>query len=209
MPSPFRPPSPAEDLPPYYNDLGDENIQHSFRNFDTPATFDAFDRQTRNPLSKNFCLDFGEHDAYCAFDLSASSYAKLLAAPRPAALHTRWINVWMPYAQRDLLGVLGRCFDFTPRLLGMMGSEPEGSRRERSDKSNDSGEWSEKMDEESVGRSEIMEETMRDGVGGLGHWRIVEDVWHWSTVDWGRRCEFDHFLLLFAFLVLIWREVTC
>jgi hypothetical protein len=46
-------------------------------------------------------------------------------------------------------------------------------------------------------------------VGGLGHWRIVEDVWHWSTVDWGRRCEFDHFLLLFAFLVLIWREVTC
>jgi hypothetical protein len=189
MSSPFRPPSPAEDLPRYYNDLADESIQYSFRNFDTPATFDAFDQQTRNPYSKNFCLDFGEHNAYCAFDLPATSFAKLLAAPRPAGLHTRWINVWMPHTQRDVLSVLGRCFDFTPRLLGMMGSEPE-VHREKTKSPERSEEWSEKMDEESVGRSEIMEETMRDGVGGLGHWRIVEDVWHWSTVDWGRRCGF-------------------
>lgn len=24
----------------------------------------------------------------------------------------------------------------------------------------------------------------------LSHWRIVDEVWHYSSVDWGKRCEF-------------------
>jgi hypothetical protein len=26
-------------------------------------------------------------------------------------------------------------------------------------------------------------------VRDLSHYHIVDDVWHWSSVDWGRRCE--------------------
>lgn len=120
MANPFRPASAAEDLPAYYQDLCDETVQHCFRNFDSERNFDQFDRLTRNPKSSNFCLDFGEDDAYCAFDLDAHIYSKLLSSPRPPHLHTRWINIWMPYNQKDLIRILAGHFDFTPRLLGMV-----------------------------------------------------------------------------------------
>ncbi|KAF2832831.1 hypothetical protein CC86DRAFT_414443 [Ophiobolus disseminans] len=206
MAGPFRPASPAEDLPAYYQDLSDENIQHSFRNFDTERNFDLFDRQTRNPRSNNFCLDFGEDDAFCAFDLDAQSYSKLLSSPRPADLHTRWINIWMPYNQKDLLKVIGQHFDFTPRLLGMMKSDPcppkpQSLRRKKSSstlRSRLSGKSSRSArvkqanqssldSEESIGMTELMHSTQLEMVQDLSHYQLVDDVWHWSTVDWGRR----------------------
>ncbi|KAH3918513.1 hypothetical protein HBI56_134530 [Parastagonospora nodorum] len=199
MAGPFRPSSPAEDLPAYYNDLGDETIQHCFRNFDNERNFDLFDRQTRNPKSSNFCLDFGEGDAYCAFDLDAQSYSKLLHSPRPPQLHTRWINIWMPYNQKDLLKVLGQYFDFTPRLLGMMRSDPcpprsQSLRRKKSSSTLRSrfsgksarGEQS-LASEESIGMTDLMHSTQLEMVQDLSHYQLVNDVWHWSTVDWGRR----------------------
>lgn len=207
MAGPFRPASPAEDLPSYYTDLSDDSIQHCFRNFDVERNFDLFDRQTRNQRSNNFCLDFGEADAFCAFDLDAKSYTKLLTTPRPPELHTRWINIWMPYNQKDLIKVLGQHFDFTPRLLGMMRSDPcppkplslrknkssstlRSRLSGRSSKSARIKEANRSLDsEESIGMTELMHSTQLEMVQDLNHYQIVEDVWHWSTVDWGRRCE--------------------
>ncbi|KAF1915032.1 hypothetical protein BDU57DRAFT_576201 [Ampelomyces quisqualis] len=206
MAGPFRPASPAEDLPTYYQDLGDENIQHCFRNFDNEQNFDRFDRQTRNPRSSNFCLDFGEQNAFCAFDLDAQSYSKLLISPRPPQLHTRWINIWMPYNQKDVIKVIGQHFDFTPRLLGMMRSDPcpprsQSLRKKRSSstlRSRFSGRSSRSSkvkeanqtgrdSEESIGMTELMHSTQLEMVQDLSHYQLVHDVWHWSTVDWGRR----------------------
>jgi hypothetical protein len=212
MTSPFRPAAPAESLPAYYNDLSDETIQHCFRNFDNVGNFDLFDRQTRNPKSANFCLDFGEQEAFCAFDLDAQAYSKLLASPRPPYLHTRWINIWMPYNQKDLLKVLGQYFDFTPRLLGMMRSDPcppksPSMRKKKSSstlrsmlshRSSKSGSTQQRakeanqamMDsEESIGMTELMHSAQLEMVQDLSHYQLVDDVWHWSTVDWGRRCK--------------------
>lgn len=212
MASPFRPASPAENLPTYYSDLCDENIQHCFRDFDTERNFDLFDRQTRNPKSTNFCIDFGENDAYCAFDLDAQSYSKLLTTPRPPQLHTRWINVWMPYNQKDLVKVLGEHFDFTPRLLGMMRSDPVPRRPQslrkkkststlrsrlshKSNKSDSIKQRARAANEadvesgESIAMTELMHSAQLEIVQDLSHYQLVNDVWHWSTVDWGRRCE--------------------
>ncbi|KAI8936405.1 hypothetical protein NX059_006814 [Plenodomus lindquistii] len=213
MASPFRPAAPAEDLPSYYEDLGDEIIQHCFQNFDVERNFDLFDRQTRNPKSNNFCLDFGEDDAYCAFDLDARSYEKLLSTPRPTSLHTRWINIWMPYNQKDLMRTLAGHFDFTPRLLGTMCSDPTPPRptslhkkkssstlrsrlshkssktdsiKARAREANEANEAN--LDSESsIGMSELMHSTQLEMVQDLSHYQLVDDVWHWSTVDWGRR----------------------
>jgi hypothetical protein len=197
----FRPASPAEDLPSYYQDLGDENIQHCFRNFDNERNFDLFDRQTRNPKSNNFCIDFGEDDAYCAFDLDAHSYSRLLTSPRPQHLHTRWINIWMPYNQKDVIKVIGQHFDFTPRLLGMMRSDPSPPRTQslqkkkststlRSRFSGNSSRQTDRDSEESIGMTDLMHSTQLEMVQDLSHYQLVNDVWHWSTVDWGRRCEY-------------------
>ena len=213
MDAPFRPASPAEELPSYYEDLCDPDILSSFRDFDNTRNFDLFDRQTRNPRSSNFVVDFGDDDAYCAFDLGADSISRLLSAQRPGNLHTRWINLWVPYMQKDVLHVLAKHYDFSPRLLGMMCSEPlaprssslkkkqsentlgsGGSARSRkSQRSRRSAGENEKEDfdsEESIGMTEMMHSTQLDMVRDLSHYHIVDEVWHWSTVDWGRHCKF-------------------
>ncbi|CAE7011648.1 hypothetical protein PTTW11_02222 [Pyrenophora teres f. teres] len=213
MASPFRPADPAEQLPAYYEEIEDDNIQHCFRNFDVERNFDLFDRQTRNPNSNNFCLDFGEDFAYCAFDLDSQSYDKLLDAPRPTELHTRWINIWMPYNQKDLIRTLAAHFDFTPRLTGMMKSDPVPnnnsslqmakssstlksilSHKSRTpDKANATKERVKEANEadhdseSSIGMTELMESTQLEMVRDMGHYQLVDDVWHWSTVDQGRR----------------------
>lgn len=208
--APFRPASPAERLPSYYEDLHDEEILASFRDFDNERNFDVFDRQTRSPLSNNFIIDFGDDDAYCAFDLGSNSISRLLSVPRPGNLHTRWINLWVPYLQKDTLHVLAKYYDFSPRLLGMMCSEPLpprskalhtkqssntlGSARsrksQRSKKSTTSKEKDQFDSEESIGMTDMMHSTQLDMVRDLSHYHIVDEVWHWSTVDWGRRCRF-------------------
>jgi hypothetical protein len=212
MAGPFRPASPAENLPAYYQGLGDETIQHCFRNFDNERNFDLFDRQTRNPRSSNFCLDFGEREAFCAFDLDAQAYSKLLSVPRPPYLHTRWINIWMPYNQKDLIKLIGEHFDFSPRLLGLMRSDPvskkpQSLRKKKSTstlRSRFSGRSSKSASEsvkrraedanqvvleseESIGMTDLMHSAQLDMVQDLTHYQLVDDVWHWSTVDWGRR----------------------
>lgn len=209
MNDPFRPASPVERLPVYYEDFDDEEILASFRDFDDGRNFDLFDRQTRNPRSSNFVIDFGDDDAYCAFDLGSHSISRLLAVPRPSNLHTRWINLWVPHLQKDTLHVLAKHYDFSPRLLGMMCSDPlparsgplhtkqssntlgsaQSQKSHRSKGSAGSTEKEEFDSEESIGMTDMMHSTQLEMVRDLSHYHIVDEVWHWSTVDWGRRCE--------------------
>ena len=213
----FRPATVEDQLPTYYSDLGDEEITEAFRNFDVESNFDLFDRQTRSPNSTNFCVDFGDDEAYCAFDLGSDSFERLLNAPRPPNLHTRWINLWMPYNQKDTLHALAKHYDFSPRLLGLMCSDPippkvkdlqskqssttlrsrrslrsQKSHKSRgSHKSNKSSKDDSLDSEESIGMTDMMHSTQLEMVRDLSHYHIVNDVWHWSSVDWGRRCEFN------------------
>ncbi len=209
METPFRPASSTEALPAYYEELNDEDVMASFRDFDQGHHFDVFDRQTRNPRSSNFCLDFGDDDAYCAFDLRANSFSQLLAAPRPSHLHTRWINLWSPFNQKDTLRALGKHYDFSPRLLGLMCSDPLPPRehalkgkksiatlssgrsfRSRDSKKSQKSKAASLDSEESIGMTEMMHSTQLEMVRDLSHYHIVDEVWHWSTVDWGRRCKY-------------------
>ncbi|KAH7130610.1 hypothetical protein B0J11DRAFT_483325 [Dendryphion nanum] len=210
MDQPFRPATPMGDLPTYYSDLGDEDITAAFRDFDDERNFDLFDRRTRDPRSSNFCMDFGDDEAWCAFDLGADSYSRLIQAPRSSHMHTRWINIWMPYNQKDMLHALAKHYDFSPRLLGLMCSNPlppkpkslqskkssatlrsrRSNKSHKSQKSQGSGKSSkeESLDsEESIGMTDMMHSTQLEMVRDLSHYNIVDDVWHWSSVDWGRR----------------------
>ena len=68
-------------LPAYYANLESSNIEESLRDFDSPQNIDFFNSAISSVKSRNFVLDFGDFDAYCAIDLEASDYHKLLKAP--------------------------------------------------------------------------------------------------------------------------------
>lgn len=203
MSAPF-PPISTTDLPAYYRELGDDDILRSIKNFDEDIHFEQFDHKVRNPNSRNFLIDFGDDEAWCAFDLEANSFTRLLRTNRPPALNTRWINIWLPYDQKDTLHALAKHYDFSPNLLGLMCSEPVQPKANSAGSSKSGSTlWSRKSprqgspqksskdpslgSEENIGMADLMLSTETGLFRDLTHYHIVDEVWHWSSVDWGRR----------------------
>jgi hypothetical protein len=213
---------PERRLHEYYRNLDSIDIFDQIKDFDHGPNLEAFKVKARDARSKNFILDFSDSEAWCGFDLDAESYKLLLITPRPPELNTRWINIWLPYEQKDILAEIGKCFEFTPRLLGFMGAEqPKIPRlsgptrtsttssfsslftrsRDRSHRSSSSSNRSpqystyEKSGDleqgsKSSGFSDFeFLETELDFRRAWNPYVLADDIWHWSSVDRGRRCK--------------------
>jgi hypothetical protein len=213
---------PERELHEYYRNLNSIDIFDSIKDFDHAPNLEEFKIKAREARSRNFILDFSDSEAWCGFDLDAESYNLLLNSPRPPELNTRWINIWLPYDQKDILAELGKCFEFTPRLLGFMGAEqpktPRPSGPVRTSTSNSlSSYFSRSRDqsyrsspfshrspaqstyerslalEQGSGASEFSNfeflATELDFKRAWNPYVLADDIWHWSSVDRGRRCE--------------------
>ncbi|KAF2428914.1 hypothetical protein EJ08DRAFT_591732 [Tothia fuscella] len=197
--------SPERPLHPYYSTLQNPTITHSMKDLDFGPNIDTFNRLLLSSKSRNFVIDFSDDEAYAGFDLDAESLGELLNKPRPAELNTRWINLWCPVAQRDILEVVARFYDFTPRLLGFMCSPTvEGGDSERSSTGSSSrssffhrggrngrngpnGSSSNNSTlEERIGMQNL-ESSQIDIVAAMNPYKFATEIWHYSTVDWGRR----------------------
>lgn len=169
-----------------------------FENLDDDEIADELIDQTRDAATKNFILDFGEESAHVAFNLSHSSFEEVLDHERPANVNARWINIWYPQRQKQLIETLARLYDFSPRLLGLMCSDPmqpqvsaSSHRPQRKARklwknsphsSSTDTESSRGSDELSDHVSMISHESSRGG----NIYRIANDLWHYSSIDFGR-----------------------
>jgi hypothetical protein len=75
------------DLPAYYTNLDNDIINEAIRNFDDPANLEYFSTAVSSARSRNFCIDFGDREAWCAFDLDASAYSSLLKSSVRERVH--------------------------------------------------------------------------------------------------------------------------
>ncbi|GAB7348616.1 hypothetical protein MBLNU459_g6993t1 [Dothideomycetes sp. NU459] len=170
----------------------------AFQDLDNPYVLADSMRALAHPLSRNVVVEFGDEEARVAFDLEAEYIQVLLDTDEQSnALNTRWINVWYPYHQRSVLELLAQRYDFSPRLLGLMCSDPHRPRA------------ADRLSSRSGARSSYMVATMREAslsdvesrgesptelaslasnnparTGNL--YDIVDDVWHYTSVDQGR-----------------------
>jgi hypothetical protein len=96
----------------------------NFQSLDDPEIAASLIDRTQDVATTNFILDFGEDGAYVTFDLADPTVEQLMEHDRPSSLNARWINIWYPQRQRQLLESLARIYDFSPRLLGLMASDP-------------------------------------------------------------------------------------
>lgn len=66
----------------YYSGLGnDGSIEEKFKDIDDKTQFYGAMRRLEDPLTKNFVLDFGNDDAWCASDLDTNELNLLLSKP--------------------------------------------------------------------------------------------------------------------------------
>ncbi|KAI1459394.1 hypothetical protein F4805DRAFT_79701 [Annulohypoxylon moriforme] len=94
----------------------------AFEDFDQEEVFHKAELHVRNEESKNFVVEFGLKRARIAFDVNNDEMNELLDQnpDEHRDYPIRWINVWDPSAQRDVMASIGRKYSFSPRLLGLM-----------------------------------------------------------------------------------------
>jgi hypothetical protein len=203
------------DLPEYYRKLDSLDISDSIKDFDDAQTLEDFIVKARSAKSRNFIVDFSDDEAWCGFDLEAESYTKLLSSPRPPELNTRWINIWLPHEQRDMLAAIAKFFDFSPRLHGFMRAEqlkiPKSNHSSKtssltnlfhrarhtnsfpsSSHRSSAGSTSEKSGdiEERIGMSDYsLWSAELDFKKAFNPYVLANDIWHWSSTDVGRKCK--------------------
>ncbi|PGH33540.1 hypothetical protein GX50_03612 [[Emmonsia] crescens] len=109
----------------YYSSItGRPQLWDAFRNLDNAIYFAECRGCLIDETTQNFLVDFGNDEAHAAFDLDEEDFAALLSSPRPKSLETRWINIWSPERQRELVQTVTNNYKVSARLQAMMVSEP-------------------------------------------------------------------------------------
>lgn len=192
----------GEDAHDYYLSIDDHAVQAKFLSLDNPSNLDGLMTSVQSVTASNFVLDFSDDAAWAGFDLSTSSIAALFDKERPESLSTRWLCVWNPFQHRPLLEYLARRYDFSPRLLALMASDPKQPRKTASrasprkpDRSRFKKFWSRRSswseDNEALADLDEMAEHMSissvDSVVRGNLYRIADNLWHYASIDFGRQ----------------------
>ncbi|KAK2777054.1 hypothetical protein FQN52_003237 [Onygenales sp. PD_12] len=196
----------------YYSNIASRpRLWEAFRNLDDNAQFRACMDELVEEGTRNFMVDFGKDEAYAAFDLEKEDFAALLSSPRPKSLETRWINIWAPEKQRELVQTVTGNYGISARLQSMMVSDPDTSSssqavpaaepRLTSDGLPDEpeAEPDEKAGVVSLGdvesglhpgirRAETAVSMIEGpGLGQITFSQIANKIWHFASVDYGQK----------------------
>lgn len=173
------------------------SLHEPFRNLDDPTVIQESMQALSAATSRNFVVEFGDAHAHGAFDLDPVLFHTLLRSDRHDPLSTRWINIWYPFHQRSVLEILGQHYDFSPRLLALMCADPRRpSRRPDSNPYAVAAEQEHYLSDLESGspcssiRLQHLPDLTSSGsnksirTGNL--YDIVDEVWHYSSIDQGR-----------------------
>lgn len=176
-----------------YEPLSDRET--GFRNLDLPDVLEDSVQQLCTPTARNFIVDFGDEEAWVSFDQPAETINTLLDTPRPSNLHTRWINIWFPFQQRPLLEILAQQYDFSPRLLALMSSDPRRMRQYPSQPIEQRNEAILRRSFEDIEKGLSSSPPPATDISSLSSsnpartgnlYDIVDGVWHYTSLDQGR-----------------------
>ncbi|KAI1770904.1 hypothetical protein F4818DRAFT_431439 [Hypoxylon cercidicola] len=90
-----------------------------FQDFDLEEVFKRAEAHVESEDSKNFVVEFGFERAQIAFDLGINEFRELFDQDQDD-YPIRWINIWDPSLQRDVMDAISNRYKFSPRLLRLM-----------------------------------------------------------------------------------------
>ena len=186
-----------------------------FVDFDDQNEFNKAFLRAKVHSTRNFVVEFNADQAECAFDLDESQIESLLeprahdAPPARSSTHlTRWIHIWRPENQKETIRAVAKHYGFSPRLTLSMEADPDQpqpvihaisrtpsryrdllplpNRSKRSLSKKKDGEKSPVSDVES--QDHLGPDAMPSALD-LNHYRIVNELWNFTSVDWGHKCE--------------------
>lgn len=166
-----------------------------FDDFDNEVVYADSLGQATDQHARNFVVQFGKAEAQVAFNLNYDKFKALLEGPMPAERPVRWINIWAPDQQADVVNMLGERYDFSPRLLAIMRTEPpeivvqeERTSRFRR-KQQPVKEADMELAEVVVTSAESYKGRSRKGVvqTEISHYTLAEQMINFQSIDFGTR----------------------
>lgn len=169
-----------------------------FGDFDDGNVYETVKEGIFREETLNFVIEFDSRKACAAHDLDVGSIQQLLNLERPKHSSTRWINIWAPERQKEVVQALSDTYNFSPRLRGIMCSDHYPSipavsatdrcgvrsRGKKSQLERKSVE-SQSVDLEKDGMT--MSASLHPPLLDLSHYRMVDEVWHFCSVDWNNK----------------------
>ncbi|KAF4556894.1 Hypothetical protein D9617_1g087760 [Elsinoe fawcettii] len=159
-----------------------EGLQHALQNL-TSCT------------NRNFVLDFNDRNAWMGLDLSVDTVMDLVKVGGwPGQPSTRWIDISYPSKQKRLLNQLAQHYDWAPRILAMMCSDPPGQNASSVkgsqfetviDNAMDQSTHSDDI-EKGYSISDISSTSSSNPARTGNLYELLEEVWHYTTFDQGR-----------------------
>src|SRR5271154_1767816 len=184
---------------------GYEDMYQKFRNIDEAYGYEICQRNLRSADTHNFVVEFSDAEARCVTDLTTEDIKILLKAPRSPATETRWINFWGGDLAKESIKAIVDHYGLAPRLLSLLCSKASDKYTEVRTKERTSDQASpkcttrtsdgsslrdvEKATSESNGtsRTSVSDRRPPINVQDITFGDIVDDIWHFCSVDWGHR----------------------
>lgn len=179
--------------------MDDTRILPGFEDLDKADVYKKSEDYIAKENALNFAVEYDSDLALVALGLDTTAVEGLLKAKFPST-RTRWINLWCPDLQKETVTALAKYYKFSPRLAALMKTDPDKpvvaamehhqSRRDRVIQR-----W--KSDRPSF-ESQAADIEMMQGLPepashatnpNLNHYRIVNEVWYYCSVDWGSKCR--------------------
>ncbi|KAF7718302.1 Uncharacterized protein PECH_001110 [Penicillium ucsense] len=174
-----------------------ESLESRFKDIDDGTNFVEYMQRLRNPATRNFVLDFGNEDAFCATDLEAMDFQRLQDSIKPNCFGTRWIHIWNPEQQKDAIKTITSHYGVSERLQSMMYTEPFHEKAsspvipERKSLSRRPKRLSSQTIEVELDDVESKPALARthqpSSFEGLTFGEVTDQIWHFSSVDYGPR----------------------
>ena len=171
------------------------------QDFDDWTYYEVFEDAVLDPETLNFIIDFDSQKARACHNVQARSIRDILNKPRPPATSARWINLFAPNLQKDVVLELVKQFEFSPRLAGLMMSDMRDAKNAQSPISPTANHahhrFSFHRNSSQVSRNppDLEMEQLQNSVNNaaavldFNHYKLVNEVWHWSSTDFGPKCE--------------------
>ncbi|KAB8231533.1 uncharacterized protein BDW43DRAFT_140064 [Aspergillus alliaceus] len=186
----------------YYSSFAKNScLAAKFHDIDGEDQFRAYLGYLQDAQTRNFVLDFGNDDAWCAVDLDQEDIALLLRSAKPRCFGTRWINIWAPEQQKDLIKAITSYYGVSERLQGMMCTDPVPHQTQSKAPNLINSFNGRNVDQKHrVPRMNDLEEahTLKDlsdpaemqaaaSFIGLTFAHVTNQIWHFCSVDYGSR----------------------
>ncbi|KAK5045839.1 hypothetical protein LTR84_008932 [Exophiala bonariae] len=188
---------------------------------DQKGEYDECYNKLKDPTTGNFAVSFDKNEAKCAVDLDEATVLSWLENDSRPANKTLWLNFWLSGAQRATIKAIAAKYELSPRLTGLL-CPPEspapksgtaGSTTTATDSSDDSSAGSTAKPGKGSHTTQVDEEkgmtpgsqTLQQPAGGAAGFEkpisfgdVVNDLWHFNSVDFGSHYIYVGFNALFT-----------